>query len=51
MPRTIRFMERIRNEFDFKALISHRHPFKEIDRAFDKAGNDKKNASKVMLKF
>jgi len=51
MPRTIRFMERIRNEFDFKALISHRYSFKEIDKAFDKAVNDKKNAFKVMLKF
>ena len=51
MPRTIRFMERVRNEFDFKALISDRYPFKEIDKAFDKAANDKKNAFKVMLKF
>ncbi|MBC8485762.1 MAG: alcohol dehydrogenase catalytic domain-containing protein [Bacteroidetes bacterium] len=51
MPRTIRFMERIRNEFDFKSLISHRYSFKEIDKAFDKAVNDKKNAFKVMLKF
>ena len=51
MPRTIRFMERVRNEFDFKALISDRYPFKEIDKAFDKAINDKKNAFKVMLKF
>ena len=51
MPRTIRFMERVRNEFDFKALISDRYPFKEIDKAFDKAVNDKKNAFKVMLKF
>jgi len=51
MPRTIRFMERIRNEFDFKSLISHRYPFKEIDKAFDEALNDKKNAFKVMLNF
>ena len=51
MPRTIRFMERIRNEFDFKALISHRYPFKDIHTAFNKAANDKKNAFKVMLKF
>jgi len=51
MPRTIRFMKNIRNEFDFKSLISHRYFFKEIDKAFDKAVNDKKNAFKVMLKF
>jgi len=51
MPRTIRFMERIKNEFDFKALISHRYPFKDIHAAFNKAANDKKNAFKVMLKF
>jgi threonine dehydrogenase-like Zn-dependent dehydrogenase len=44
-------MERVRNEFDFKALISDRYPFKEIDKAFDKAANDKKNAFKVMLEF
>jgi len=49
MPRTIRFMEKIRNEFDFKTLISHRYSFKEIDKAFNKAVNDKKNAFKVML--
>jgi len=51
MSRTIRFMERIRNEFDFKALISHRYSFEDIHTAFDKAVNDKKNAFKVMLKF
>jgi threonine dehydrogenase-like Zn-dependent dehydrogenase len=51
MPRTIRFMERIRNEFDFKSLISHRYPFKDIHTAFNKAVNDKKNAFKIMLKF
>lgn len=51
MPRTIRFMERIKNEFDFKALISHRYPFKDIHAAFNKAASDKKNAFKVMLKF
>ena len=51
MPRTIKFVERIRNEFDFKALISHRYSFKDIHTAFDKAVNDKENAFKVMLKF
>lgn len=51
MPRTIRFMERIRNEFNFKSLISHRYPFKDIHTAFNKAVNDKKNAFKIMLKF
>lgn len=51
MARTIKFMERVRNEFDFKALISHRYSFKDIHEAFDKAVNEKKNALKVMLKF
>jgi len=51
MPRTITFMKNIRNEFDFKSLISHRYSFKDIHAAFDKAVNDKKNAFKVMLKF
>jgi threonine dehydrogenase-like Zn-dependent dehydrogenase len=51
MPRTIKFMERVRNKFDFKALISHRYTFKDIHAAFDKADNDKKNGFKEMLKF
>lgn len=51
MPRTIRFMERVRDDFDFRALISDRYPFGEIDKAFDKAVNDKKNAFKVMITF
>ena len=51
MARTIKFMERIRKEFDFKALISHRYSFEDIHEAFDKVVNDKKNVFKVMLKF
>ena len=44
-------MGRIKNEFDFKAIISHRYPFKDIHAAFNKTANDKKNVFKAMLKF
>jgi len=51
MARTIKFMERVRKEFDFKALISHRYSFEDVHEAFDKAINEKKNVCKIMLKF
>ncbi len=47
--RTIRFMDRIRGDFDFAALNTHRFPLEDIDKAFEVATHDKENAFKVML--
>ena len=51
LPRTITFMDRIRDEFDFTDLISHRYPFGKIHEALNKAIEDKANAFKVMITF
>jgi L-iditol 2-dehydrogenase len=49
--RTIRFMDRIRDRFDLKGLITHRFPFEAIDEAFEVAAKEKSGALKVMLNF
>lgn len=49
--RTIRFMNRIRDTYDFDALNSHHYPFSEIHSAFKVAIHEKSNALKVMLSF
>ncbi len=50
-PRTIRFMSRIKDRYDFAALNTHHFDFSEIHKAFDVACHDKANARKVMLTF
>ncbi|MCF7953552.1 MAG: alcohol dehydrogenase catalytic domain-containing protein [Spirochaetales bacterium] len=49
--RTIRFMNRIRDKYDFEALNSHYVPFEKIDEGFDIAIHNKAEALKVMLTF
>ncbi len=49
--RTIRFMSRIRDKYDFAALNSHNLPFEEIHEGFKIAMHDKANVLKVMLTF
>jgi threonine dehydrogenase-like Zn-dependent dehydrogenase len=49
--RTIRFMDRIRDAYDFAALNTHHFPFEKIHEAFEVAIHDKENAFKVMLTF
>jgi len=51
MPRTIKFMDRIKDKVDFINLVSHRFPFEKIHDAFEIAVKDKKNALKVMINF
>lgn len=51
LPRTIRFMDQVRDEVDFEGLISHRYDFSELDIAFDKAVNEKAEALKVMVEI
>lgn len=51
LPRTIRFLSRIKDKYDFEALNTHYFKFEDIDKAFDVACNDKENARKVMLTF
>ena len=51
LPRTITFMDQIRNKTDFKSLITHRYSFEEIHDAFDIAVKNKARALKVMLNF
>jgi L-iditol 2-dehydrogenase len=50
-PRTIRFLSRIKDKYDFAALNTHHFNFKDIHKAFDVAVHDKANARKVMLTF
>ncbi len=49
--RTIRFMDRLRERFDVRQLISHRFPFGKIHEAFEVAVKEKSGALKVMLNF
>lgn len=49
-PRTIRFMSKIHNTYDFKGLVSHYYPFEELAAAMAMAQN-KEAARKVMLTF
>ncbi len=49
--RTIRFMDRIRDRFDFGALNTHHFPFERILEAFDAAVHKKEEALKIMLTF
>lgn len=49
--RTIRFMDRMREQFDVSKLITHRFPFARIHDAFAVAVKEKANAMKVMLTF
>ena len=51
MPRTITFMDRIRPDFYFISLISHRYPFEKLHKAIGKAIEDKEGAIKIMLNF
>lgn len=50
-PRTIRFLSRIKDRYDFKALNSHYFDFFQLDAAMDMACNHKDIARKVMLTF
>ena len=49
--RTIRFMDRIKDTYDFEALNTHRFPFEKLHEAFEVAIHEKENAFKVMLTF
>jgi L-iditol 2-dehydrogenase len=49
--RTIRFMDRIRDQYDVTKLITHRYPFSDIHKAFATAIEKKADALKVMLVF
>lgn len=49
--KTIKFMERIMDKFDFKGLISHRFNFLELDKAMAVACHQKSSCMKVMLFF
>jgi L-iditol 2-dehydrogenase len=51
MPRTIKFLSRIKDDYDFEALNTHYFPFDKIHDAFDVACHDKANARKVMITF
>jgi len=51
MPRTIIFMDRIRDKVNLKGLISHKYAFEEIQDAFKEATENKVNALKIMLAF
>lgn len=50
-PRTIRFMSKIKDQYDFNGLVSHRFNFNDIHDAFDFAINNKAITQKVMLMF
>ena len=50
-PRTIRFMSKIKDQYDWKKLNTHHFPFSELDEAMEVAVNEKADAFKVMLNF
>lgn len=50
-PRTIRFMSKIKDQFDFDGLVSHSFKFEDIHEAFDFTLNNKEITQKVMLTF
>ena len=49
-PRTIRFMSKIKDKYDFKGLVSHYYKFEDLADAMEMARN-KAVARKVMLVF
>lgn len=49
--RTIKFMSRIKDKYDFAALNTHFYPFENIHEAFECAMHNKANALKVMLTY
>lgn len=51
MPRTIRFMDKVKKYYKFEDLTTHYFDFEDIQKAFDVAVNDKVSALKVMLTF
>jgi threonine dehydrogenase-like Zn-dependent dehydrogenase len=51
MPRTIRFMNRIRKEVDLSGLITDRYPFADLHAAFHQAIHNKEKSLKVMVTF
>jgi L-iditol 2-dehydrogenase len=51
LPRTILFLSRIKDKYDFEALNTHHFKFEKIHDAFDVACHDKVNARKVMITF
>lgn len=51
LPRTIKFLSRIKDAYDFEALNTHYFKFEDLHQAFDVACHDKENARKVMLTF
>lgn len=50
-PRTIRFMSKIKDKYDWASLNTHHYNFKDIHDAFDMACHHKDIARKVMLTF
>lgn len=51
LPRSIKMLSRIRDDYDFKALNSHYFDFGRIHDAFDVACHQKSRARKVMITF
>ena len=51
MQRTIRFMNQIKDRYNFDELTTHHIPFMELDKGMDLAINHPEEAFKVMLTF
>ena len=53
LPRTIKFMSKIVNQYDFEGLISHWYKFEDLHKAFETAGSKEigSNVMKVMVTF
>jgi L-iditol 2-dehydrogenase len=49
--KTIKFMSRTKEHFDFSKFVTHEFAFQDIQNAFDTAIEHKDEAIKVMLKF
>jgi len=51
MPRTIRFMNKVRKYYNFEDLVTHYYNFRDLFKAVDVACHQKDSAMKVMLTF
>ncbi|MCC8167570.1 MAG: zinc-binding dehydrogenase [Planctomycetes bacterium] len=51
LERTIRFLSRIKDNYDFDALNSHYLPFEDVHKGLEIASKEKQTAFKVMLTY
>ena len=48
-PKTIEFLSRVKDRFDYTGIVTHTFGFADIQKAFDTAAEQKEKAVKVMV--